>query len=125
MALVDAKINEKANRRFRRLKKKERMNLQKAISQVVGTYNIIGQTSGFKVECIYQVTWLVGGRAVGNTMLTIPMEECTGRTPDDWFKEYVETMMFAFDLEHADVMVSEVINDVKSMHTMRSDETTG
>ena len=117
MALVDNRINEKANRRYRRILKKYRTEqMAKAISESVGSYNIIGQTSGFKKDGIYQVTWLVGGKAVGNALLTIPSHECKSITPDEWFKQYVEMIMYAYDLEHADVMVSEVINDVKTVH---------
>lgn len=117
MALVDAKQNEKANRRYKRIMKKYRTKtMAKAISEVVGSYNIVGQTTGFKKDGIYQVTWLVGGKPVGNALLTIPSHECKHITPDEWFKQYVEMIMYAYDLEHADVMVSEVINDVKTVH---------
>lgn len=111
MALVDAKTNERANRRYRRLRK--RKHLQEAIKENVGHYNIIGQTTGFKVDTLYQVTWLVGGQAVGNAIVVPPAEECKDITADEWFHQYVRTIMFGFDIEQADVMVSEVINDVK------------
>lgn len=119
MVLVTAKENERANRRYRR--RQQRDALKNAISKNVGTYNIVG-TVDFQVEHIYQVGWMVGGKLVGQTILTIPTEECYERTAADWFKQYVETAMFAFDIPHADIIVSEVIDDTKTMHQVQTNE---
>lgn len=119
MGVVTLKEHEQANKRFRR---RQRENaLKHAISKSVGTFNIIGSV-GFEVEHIYQVGWMVDGQLVGQTILTIPSEECKEQTAAEWFKQYVETMMFAFDIAHADIIVSEVIDDTKTMHQVRNDE---
>lgn len=113
MGIVTARENEKANRRFRRQQRKH--SLKQAISKSVGTFNIVGAVS-FEVEHIYQVGWMVDGKLVGQTILTIPTEECVEQSAKEWFTQYVETMMFAFDIPHADIIVSEVIDDTKKVY---------
>lgn len=113
MSLVGIKEHHKANRRWRRLRKNK--TLQQAIAENTGSYNIIGQGGAFVVGKIYHVTWMVGGKAVGNAFVTIPPDECKSMTATDWFNQYVQTIMFGFDISHADLIVSEVVDDTKTL----------
>lgn len=112
MALI---TNEKANRRFNRLRK--RKHLMDAINEQVTDYNIIGVGS-FKTNTMYQVTWMVDGKAVGHNIIIIPEDECKDTTPTEWFHTMVRTIMFGFDIQHADIIVSEVKDDISSSQNM-------
>lgn len=122
MALVTSQDNNIANQRYvERRRKQRREVLRQLADRVGGEYNVVG-VGTFKVEGIYHVRWLVDGVQVGQSMLTIPTEECTEMTATEWFHQYVKTMMFAFDITRADILVSEVVNDTKEMHAVRTDK---
>lgn len=115
MALVTRKQNEKANRRFNRLRK--RKHLMDAINEQVTDYNIVG-VGEFKANAMYQVSWMVDGKAVGHNIIVIPEDECKDTTPTEWFHTFVRTVMFGFDIKHADLIVGEVKNDVLPVQKM-------
>lgn len=109
MAIATRRDIEAANRRYEQNRK--RKHVLDAINDHVTNYNVIG-VGTFKVGGIYQVTWLVDGRAVGHNIFTIPEDECQEQTATEWFHTLVKSIMFGFDVEHADLIVSEVINDL-------------
>lgn len=115
MALVTKRQNERANRRFNRLRKRKR--LMDAINEQVTNYNIVG-VGDFKVNGMYQVSWMVDGKVVGHNTIIIPADECKDITPTEWFHTFVRTVMFGFDIQHADLIVSEVKNDVLPVQKM-------
>lgn len=101
----------KSRRRIGRLRK--RKNLIDAIKEQVRDYNIIG-VGNFKANTMYRVCWMVNGKEVSNNIVLIPADECTNITPTEWFHTLVKTILFGYDITHADLIVSEVKDDISS-----------
>lgn len=109
MAVATRRDIENANRRYEQRRK--RKNVLEAINAHVTDYNIFG-VGAFKAGSMYQISWMVDGRVVGHNIILIPEDECKDQTATEWFHTLVKSIMFGFDIEHADIIVSEVINDL-------------
>lgn len=98
-----------------RKKNKPRDGILTALDTQIGTYNIVGPFGGFRKDGAYSVTWLVDGKSSTPMYMVLTKDCIHPHSPREWFDTYIKTMMFTFNIPHADIIVTEVKNDLPKM----------
>lgn len=101
-----------------RKKKKASTDIITALDTQIGTYNIVGPFGGFRENGAYSVTWTVDGKSSTPTYIVLTKGCIHPHNPREWFEAYIKTMMFTFNIPHADIIVTEIANDLPDMYQM-------
>lgn len=97
---------ETARRKLRRRLYKQRNDIK------IGTHNIVAAGVTFQPGNYYHAQWLIGGVERYSNTFEIPVAECEHVTAYKWLTTYVETVLLAFNLDHVDVIINEVKQNV-------------